>query len=178
MPTPSVTCDASLLLLVLFAAWSDARTGLIPNYATLPVLALAPAWHLVDGGAGGLAASVLSTMACGLVPLVMFQLRAMGGGDVKLLAAIGALSLVRDGIAIQLTAYMLGAVIAVFGLWRRGLFGAVLRRALARVFRRRRMAAPGDASDVEQPTQRLGVPILLATLGVLGARSLLRGAWP
>ena len=73
------------------AAATDARSGLIPNWITLPPLLAALVLHFVTQGAGGLALSLAGALVCGLVPYLLFRQGTMGGGDVKLLAALGAL---------------------------------------------------------------------------------------
>jgi prepilin peptidase CpaA len=89
------------LALCAIAAVFDLRTGRIPNELTLVALALAPlshalsAWRL-DGtlesalGAAGL--SVLGMAIGAAIPLLLFRAGAMGGGDVKLFAAVGAVT--------------------------------------------------------------------------------------
>lgn len=64
----------------LLAALADARTGRIPDALTLPALA----FGLVVGSPGGAA-------VCALPALWLFARGKLGGGDVKLLAALGAL---------------------------------------------------------------------------------------
>src|SRR5262249_19605921 len=75
------------------------RTGDIPNWVTLYPLAAAPLAHflwaaLTESPMAGLASAGLSiggAVACAIVPLLLYRAGAIGGGDVKLLAAVGAL---------------------------------------------------------------------------------------
>jgi prepilin peptidase CpaA len=101
------------LLLALFvaaaAAWTDWRTGTIPNRLTFGALLLAPVAHFtaaillghshVAFEAAGM--SVVGAAACGLVPFLMYRSGGMAGGDVKLLAALGAICLLMFGIEVQ-----------------------------------------------------------------------------
>lgn len=81
------------------AALIDWRTGFIPNWLTLGLLAVAPLMHAALGfRAEGLAGaglsfgwSALGALACGAVPLVLWVSNGGGGGDLKLMAALGAL---------------------------------------------------------------------------------------
>src|SRR5262245_61584473 len=81
------------------AAWFDWRTGHIPNWLTLGPLGGAIVAHFVLAAASGRSSfaleaagfSVLGALTCALVPVLLFRVGAMGGGDVKLLAAIGAM---------------------------------------------------------------------------------------
>ena len=82
---------ANLVLLAtcLAAAATDLRDRRIPNAVTAPALALgiAIAWY-----AGTLPAALVG-LASGLVPgFLLFRRGALGGGDAKLLGAIGALA--------------------------------------------------------------------------------------
>jgi prepilin peptidase CpaA len=113
------------------AAIADARTGLIPNWFTLPTLATAPLVHGLIQGPGALGFSIAGAIVCGLVPLSLFGLHAIGGGDVKLFAALGALWGVRLGLEAQLLSYMLGALHALCLLAFRGTLLATLRRSFA-----------------------------------------------
>ncbi|MGN6592301.1 MAG: prepilin peptidase [Terriglobales bacterium] len=77
-----------ILLVTAVAAIGDARWRQIPKWLTLPALATGLAYHLVTGGFGGALAAAVLGLGCGLV---LLQLGAVGGGDVKWLAALGAL---------------------------------------------------------------------------------------
>lgn len=115
-----------VFLLVSIAATAvasiyDLRTGRIPNWLTLGLLAAAPighfvcAWTRVGPGAGAVAlgSSVAGAAVCGLVPLLCWRAGGFGGGDVKLLAAVGALCLPRAGIEIEFYATMAGLIVAM-----------------------------------------------------------------
>lgn len=120
------------------AAVLDFRTGRIPNALTYPVLVLAPVAHValaVQRGApwreallaGG--ASVLGLVLCALVPLYLWKKGAMGGGDVKLFAALGALALPRVGFEAEMYVFIVAALMAPVELVYRG----TLFRTLANV---------------------------------------------
>ncbi len=72
------------------AAISDVRTGRIPNALTFGGAAAGLAWSAAHAGVGGVATSVLGCLTGLALFLPLFALGGMGGGDVKLLAAIGA----------------------------------------------------------------------------------------
>ena len=89
-----------MIALLLAAAWTDLRHQRIPNRLVFPGTALALVLHASlpagDGllsalpGALGFAAAVTG-LAYGLLALLPFYcLRAMGAGDVKLMAMVGA----------------------------------------------------------------------------------------
>jgi prepilin peptidase CpaA len=107
-------------LMTAVAAWTDFRTGHIPNPVTLVPLAAAPFAHATYAGlhAGTHAAliafaySVVGAVVCGLVPLFLYRLSAIGGGDVKLLAALGALCMPMLGLEAELYGFVAAALIA------------------------------------------------------------------
>lgn len=97
------------------AALTDVRAGIIPNCLTLPPILLAPTAYAAFGGIRSFGFSLLAACVCGFVPYILFRARAMGGGDVKLFAALGALhgQDLASGLRIQLLAFataMLGVL--------------------------------------------------------------------
>lgn len=105
--------------------------GEIPNSLTFGALAIAPVahfiWGLKQGGARvGLEAagfSVAGALVCALVPLMLWRAGAMGGGDLKLLAAVGAICRPLVGIEAEFWAFAAAAVIAPARLaWEGKLF--------------------------------------------------------
>jgi prepilin peptidase CpaA len=96
----------------------DARTGRIPNWLTLSGLAVAAPIAFVteasaDGARAGVIAaggSLLGALVCGLPPLLAFVRGSLGGGDVKLLAAVGALLGPRLGFDAEFYAFLIGAL--------------------------------------------------------------------
>ena len=72
------------------AGWTDLRSRRIPNWLTVPGLAIGIAANTILGGWSGLKASLLGA-ALGLGLLLPFVLlRALGAGDWKLAGALGA----------------------------------------------------------------------------------------
>jgi prepilin peptidase CpaA len=87
------------VVVVLIAVASDVTTRRIPNLVTLGGFVVGLAIHgatgLVQsgffGGLRGIGFALLGAFACGIVPFLAWKKGEMGGGDVKLFAAIGAL---------------------------------------------------------------------------------------
>jgi prepilin peptidase CpaA len=109
------------LAVCVLAAVSDLWRGTIPNALTYPLLVVSPLLHgglaWANGqsltaalGAAGL--SLAGLALCSAVPLVMWWKGAIGGGDVKLFAAIGALLGPNVGFEAQLYVFVLAALIA------------------------------------------------------------------
>jgi prepilin peptidase CpaA len=94
----------AMLSVTLVASVTDVRSGLIPNWLTLPTLLLGPLIEASFGGLRGFLLSLLGILVAGAVPLLFHRLGAMGGGDVKLFAALGGLGGPRLGLEIELLA--------------------------------------------------------------------------
>lgn len=98
MSHPALYSLCFVVLLTAFAALQDLRTGLIPNRIVLAgvVIGLAISWTSAaySGGGSGLlnaaGLSLLGLVLVGAVPMLLYRAGGIGGGDVKLLAAVGA----------------------------------------------------------------------------------------
>jgi prepilin peptidase CpaA len=159
------------LALAAGAAFTDARTGHIPNGLTLPPLVLAPCIYLVALGPQMAAMSVLSAILCGFVPYLMFRKGAAGGGDVKLLAAMGAIAGASFGIETQLFGFALAVFASLLLLAYRGRLLATLSNALFLAInpilpkRYRRVPTHENMSTI-----RMGIPFFLGALFALWLR--------
>lgn len=86
------TMENILLLAFLAAAIGiDTRRRIIPNALTFPVIAAAIALNTYTGGAAGFWFSAAGLGAGVALMLLPFAVGGLGGGDVKMLAAVGAL---------------------------------------------------------------------------------------
>jgi prepilin peptidase CpaA len=131
------------LLFTGAAAWTDLRTGQIPNRLTFFGLVFGALLHLAvhcfwlrrpDEPLGtvalaGLVNLSLGVVACGLVPYFLFRKNAMGGGDVKLLAALGAFLGPIVGIEVEFYAFIVAALYAPARLAYQGQLLRVLKNS-------------------------------------------------
>ena len=99
--TQAAVVYASMLAVSLIASVTDFRSGLIPNWLTLPTLLLGPCLGAAFAGGHGAALSLLGMLIAGGLPLLFLHLGGMGGGDVKLFAALGGLGGARLGLEIE-----------------------------------------------------------------------------
>jgi prepilin peptidase CpaA len=126
---------ASLVCLV--AAVSDLRTGQIPNWLTLGTLVVGSGVQVALSHAAYpavnvllfLATSLLGVVFSGLVPFLLWKRRALGGGDLKLLLAVGALLGPMLGLQVQLYAFLIALIIAPAQLAYRGKLLTTLKNA-------------------------------------------------
>lgn len=111
------------VIVTAIAAWRDLRTGKIPNGLTIGTLILAPVAHVAYALAvqktTGLDAlqegafSVGGALVCGAVPALLHRgWGAIGGGDVKLFAAVGALCQTMLGLEIQTHGLFVAVLVA------------------------------------------------------------------
>ena len=73
------------------AAGSDLRTGRIPNALTYLAIAAGLVWGLWPGAHPSVGARVVGLLVAFVPAFALFLVRSIGGGDVKLLAAVGAI---------------------------------------------------------------------------------------
>lgn len=102
------------------AGWTDLRSRRIPNWLTVPGLAIGMAANTILGGWSGLKASLLGA-ALGLGLLLPFVLlRALGAGDWKLAGALGAFTGPAMLIDLLLASVFVAGVMAVALIIYRG----------------------------------------------------------
>lgn len=159
-------------------AWTDFRTGTIPNWLTLGSLAAGILGHFVRGyaydgwteGAVQAAHSLAGALVCVLVPGILYWRKAIGGGDVKLFAALGALCHPLGGLEAETYAFLAAALIAPARLAYKGVLFQTLGNTLALVVNPFRKKAARKELPPEMLTWfRLGPCIFLGTFSMLVA---------
>jgi prepilin peptidase CpaA len=112
---------AAVALLGCAATVEDLRTRTIPNWLTGFGVAAGIACGWRAGGWRGALLAMGGTAAGFLIFTLFHCLGGLGGGDVKLMAAFGAMLGPRDILAAAAFAAIAGAVLACAAtLWRRG----------------------------------------------------------
>jgi prepilin peptidase CpaA len=114
-PPPSLSGTGQILLgiLVLIAAVYDIRFRRIPNWLVLAGLVAGFAWNVYSAGWSGLSTAVEGLGTGFILYFPLYLLRARGAGDVKLLAAVGAITGPGNCLWIFLLTAVLGGVIAL-----------------------------------------------------------------
>jgi prepilin peptidase CpaA len=107
-----------LLLLPMFAllGWAaiqDVRTRRIPNWLTLALAASGILKSFVTRGGISPAEAGLGLLVGFAIPFLLFALGALGGGDVKLLAGIGAWLGAVAAVEVFIVAAIVGLVIVL-----------------------------------------------------------------
>jgi len=85
-----LTPGLALVLVTLASVW-DLRTGRIPNALTYPVILIGPFIALLPWAGPDIWNSLAGLAVAFLPALALWMMGALGGGDVKLLAAVGGL---------------------------------------------------------------------------------------
>jgi len=113
-----IVFTAASLLCASIGAVHDLRERRIPNRVTAPAMAAGLMMHWIAGGPRGLADAALAGLIAGSLFLVFFVAGGMGGGDVKLMAAIGCISgLSHLGLIVVATAIAGGAFAIALSLY-------------------------------------------------------------
>lgn len=126
------------LAVAAIGAVLDWRTGQIPTWLTLPATLLAPLLHYgrfrlagepADDAMTAVGFGVGGAVLCALVPLMLFRQNAIGGGDVKLFIALGALLQPRLGVEAQMYGFFAGAILAPAKLAYEGKLFSTIKNA-------------------------------------------------
>jgi prepilin peptidase CpaA len=109
------------------ACVTDLRTRRIPNVLTFGAALAGLVFQFATGGVEGLGQAALGWLLGALVFLLPFALGGLGGGDVKLLAALGAWLGPADALWLVLYTGVAGGVMAVAVSARYGYLGTALQ---------------------------------------------------
>jgi len=136
------------VVLVLIAAYTDIRWGKIFNVITVPFALLGLTLNTVAGGLEGLLLSLGGIGAGFALWLVSnFLGRILGGGDIKLLMAFGALM----GPIFMLWTFCIGALVggimAIAISLKQGLLGKVVRQMGSSLYMRAKFSEPMEITD-------------------------------
>jgi prepilin peptidase CpaA len=134
MPTPLVTAGTAMLAaLMLAAVTTDLRSRRIPNRLVLTGLALAAGLHAVAMATGTLPMAgrawwaPLAGFAAGIALLMpLHLLRAMGAGDVKLMAMAGAFVGAEAALGVALYTLLAGGLLSLAFMVGRGVAAQTL----------------------------------------------------
>ena len=160
------------VLVAFMGGISDVRTSRIPNWLTYSGLLLALLLRLVVLGWAGLRSGVVGMLVAGILFCILFVMGAMGGGDVKLVASVGAWVGNDQVVSVLLAAALAGGLLAVIYIF----FGQGLRQTFWNLldlirFRLTSGMSPHPVLNVRQEgTLRVpfGVAVAMGTLFCAG----------
>jgi prepilin peptidase CpaA len=163
----SLTIPVMVLATGLVACVTDLRTRRIPNLLTFGSALAGFLFHVFVAGASGAGTSAGGWLVGTLVFLPFFALRGMGGGDVKLLAALGAWLGPTETLWLAAYSMIAGGVVAVIVAF----FSGYLRTALGNVgamigfwYTVGLKPVPELTLDSKSPKLAYAVPILAGTV--------------
>ncbi len=173
MTTLPVPIQIALAATVLIAAATDIRKREIPNWLTLGAILVGLIANPILSGWDGLRLSAVGFLIAALIFLPLFVLRFLGGGDVKLMAAIGALA-GKDNL---LVVFILDAILAGFAAIVMIIVRGRVKQTMRNIGQGLRSLTKGRAPHKDNPEmeagseESLGMPrgvtIALATLLLL-----------
>ena len=163
----------ALIVVLVIAAISDVRSGKIYNALTYPAIAAGLIGHTLFGGLTGQEQDIgligsIGGMAAGSVPmLAAWHAGASGGGDAKLMAAIGALTGWRFALATMFYGFVVAALMALFVMVRR----RIVRRTLGRIWLFLLLTStknkPVDPAGPDSPKIPLGLALCIGSAAAL-----------
>lgn len=180
MRHPELLSAAALAAWLLAACWLDLRTRRIPNLlvasGTLVALAIHALAPTADGlfafwwGGLGLGAALLGWLTGLLLFLPLYALRAVGAGDAKLMAMVGAWLGAKLVIGAALLSWLAGGVLAIVAMLATRSTARVLANVRTLLF----AAATGLPTPGRMiPASRTRLPYAVA----IAAGSLIEVAW-
>ena len=156
---------AVLAALLVGAVYTDFRHGKIHNKLTLTCIVLGMVLSLLSAGLRGLGESLAGILLVMLLYLLFAPRTGIGGGDVKLMMAIGALMGIRFTVWSLLFSAAVGGLLAVLVMIRHGALTATLRGMLANLLLKVCFQAPVEVAGVSRGLRfRYSPAIALGTL--------------
>ena len=172
----------TIIAFTLMCFVTDLRTGRIPNWLTMPMFGLGFVFHVVlgtlshgaYGGLVGLENSLLGFGAGFGVLFVMMLIGAAGGGDAKMMGALGAwlggMWTLQVFVASAVVTLIVSSSMMIYTAWTKGYRVAKRRHSGKAVWEANAAAAKGRSPDKGRPGWALpyAVPVTIGTWCVIG----------
>lgn len=139
--------NLALLAVALVAGVTDIKTRRIPNWLVLTGLGLGIAINSVLFEWSGVKLSLSGAAVAFGIYFVFYLLRAMGAGDVKLMAAVGALAGPKGWLAIFFCTAIAGGIVALTLLFVKSRFKQTLLNVSIMLHQLSRFQAPYHATE-------------------------------
>jgi prepilin peptidase CpaA len=153
---------AAAIVAVSLAVYTDLRWRKIFNIVTVPAAAVGIVLNTFGGGWYGLLSSFAGLVIGIAVFIIPFALRGMGGGDVKLMGALGALLGAYAIVNVAIYTALVGGVLALVVAVHNHQLGNTVERVLIML---RRLVPFGRGSKRVDTTKSLRLPYGLAIGG-------------
>lgn len=161
MPESIVILAASLPWLVMLCYY-DWRYRRLPNALTLGMAAIALTCRFGYGGLPMGLQGLLGGVICGLFLLIPFALKGAGGGDVKMLFAVGCLCGIIRTPGVLLSISCAGVILAIVMLLAGKVDGSRLKHACRSIFDPTYDRAAGRENLPPRSDERVRLPFGIA----------------
>ena len=161
---------------ILIATIFDWRQGRIPNWLTFSMILSGLAVNFLDHGVAGLEQSFLGLTFGILFLFIPFAIGGVGGGDVKLIGAIG--SLLGPGLILKIfvVSAIFGGIFSLISMVRRKVFRKTLIGIRDRLIYFALTKKAPQEEKWEQSKSRLAIPYAFAVCcGTILVLLVLRG---
>jgi len=166
----AIVQDFTLSVALLYSLYTDLKYGKIYNLITLPVIAAGFVFNFFsnpDGHLAGLYDSLAAVLIAYAFFIVPFFLGALGGGDVKLMMAIGALKgcvfLFYSIISIGLVSFALSLLVFMMHIFKDHKFSGTLNILIS--FYHKNVLVGGDElRPILKKNLKFGISIFLGTI--------------
>jgi prepilin peptidase CpaA len=170
---------APLLAALTWAAVGDVRSSRIPNILTFPLAVAGIAASFMTGHVLTPWQAVFGLLVGFALPLPSFVLGAMGGGDVKLLAAVGAWVGPTGALIVYAASAIVGMLIVLAQAAMQGRLSALFRNSAVvavNLVHLRELGA-NNAKTVGQSCRSIDKPLPYAVPVLIGVLVLLTWPW-
>lgn len=155
--------EVAVLCLVTVAAGFDLARHRIPNALVYPGWALGFALGYATAGVAGLTSAALGFAVCFVPMFLLFLSGSLGGGDVKLMAGVGALLGFPGGLNALISTILVGGFLAALILLWQGRLVPMLRDGLRRAWAAATRAPPPEPLARAKDAFPFGIAIALGT---------------
>ncbi|MBX3306244.1 MAG: prepilin peptidase [Nitrospira sp.] len=158
-----------LTALLIIAIYTDLRWFRIPNWLTFPAMGLGMALH---GWIGGLDEALFGLVGLGVgmgLFVLPYACKAIGAGDVKLMAAIGSMVGPSGALSIAILSVLAGGIYALGAMIYQWGFDGTSRKLAFSAYGAFVTAGLAWSGDIQLPFKlRYGLAIAAGTLLFLG----------
>ncbi|MHB0998492.1 MAG: A24 family peptidase [Armatimonadota bacterium] len=135
---------AILGILLIYSIYTDFRTGKIYNHATFPAMLIGVTMGTIMFGVSGLVQSILGVALAFVLYMLFAPAAGIGGGDTKLLMAVGALIGFKLAIWSVLYSAVAGGVLALLVLAQRRVLVSTTGNMINNLYMKTLLRAPVD----------------------------------
>lgn len=151
---------------LILASIEDVRSLRIPNWVTLPGMAVGLSYFGLTKGYEGFLFSLSGALTGGALLTIPYLSGGIGAGDVKLMGAVGSVLGAKAVFGILMLSFLFGGAFALLLLASQGLLTGACKRygsLLWRLVRTRQWISLAPAAQEKALKVRFGVAIALGT---------------